>query len=291
MSTRTEQSVESAEFPSAEFIFGSTAGMRGIREKIETAFHDDLPVLIEGEVGTGKEVIGRFLHRYSIRREGPFLKFNCAASPANVMDGEIYGYEKGAAAKVRESPRDTVGLSSGGTLFFDEIGDMDLALQRKLAETLRSGRYRVRDGSEDRAVDARFVFASSVDVKTGPPNHRFLEELLKPFAHHHLRLLPLRERKEDIPQLCEYLLRKFARDFSRPIPHLSTNALEAFQQWKWPGNIRELENWIARIVIFGAEEAIGLQFGRQLVTWPGPSLRRQVARRQMGYGKLVRRHS
>jgi two-component system response regulator AtoC len=237
--------------------------MRGIREQIERAFHDDLPVLIEGESGTGKELIGRFLHSSSRRREGPFLKLNCAAQPGS-LECAIYGYESGARAKVRDTCS-SIGLASGGTLFFDEIGDMDLTLQRKLAETLACGHYRLCDGAEDRAVDARIVCSSCVDLNTGPAQGCFLERLQKSFAHYHLQLLPLRERKEDIPQLCECLLGKFAREFGRSVPHLSGNALEALQRWTWPGNIRELENWIARIVIFGAEEVIGLQFSRQLL--------------------------
>jgi DNA-binding NtrC family response regulator len=290
MPTETAQTVRSIELPSAEFIFGSTAGMREIREKIDRAIHDDLPVLIEGENGTGKEMIGRFVHSCSVRREGPFFKLNCAAAPASLLEGEIYGYEKGKAANARET-NGSIGLASGGTLFFDEIGEMDLTLQQKLTETLGSGRYRHLDGSRNLAVNARFMCASSTVVETRLGNHSFLE-LVKLFAHHHLRLLPLRERKQDIPQLCEYLLRKFARDFGRPVPRLSSNALEAFQQWRWPGNIRELENWIARIVIFGAEEVIGLQFSRQLVAWEEPVLRsHQAAHAEMGHPRRLRRHS
>jgi DNA-binding NtrC family response regulator len=291
MSIEATQPVQGIELPSAEFIFGITAGMRGIREGIERAFHDDLPVLIEGESGTGKEVIGRFLHRYSRRSEGPFLNLNCAASPASLLESEIYGYENDATARVQATPRGPIGLASGGTLFFDEIGDLDLSLQRRLAETLASGRYGLCASSEYRAVDARLVFASSADAKAGPQNHRLFEKLLQPFAHYHLRLLPLRERKQDIPNLCEYLLGKFAHEFGRSVPVLSSNALEVFQKWKWPGNIRELENWMARIVIFGAEEAIGLQFNRQLVTWQDPVMRRQAVSRQMDHVRRLRRHS
>src|SRR5580704_2997017 len=261
MPTETIQTVENIRIPSSEFIFGSTAGMREIREQIERAFHDDLPVLIEGESGTGKELIGRFLHSFSRRREGPFVKVNCAVRPGN-LECEIYGCVSGARAEVRDTSHGSIGLASGGTLFFDEIGDMDPTLQRKLAETLAAGHYRLCGGSEDWAVDARIVCTSSVESNTGLQGC-FLDRLLKSFAHYHLQLLPLRERKEDIPQLCEYLLGKFAREFGRSVPHLSANALEALQRWKWPGNIRELENWIARVVIFGAEEVIGLQFSRQ----------------------------
>jgi DNA-binding NtrC family response regulator len=290
MPAETAQPVRNTEVPSAEFIFGSTAGMREIREKIDRAVRDDLPVLIEGENGTGKEVIGRFVHSCSVRKEGPFLKLNCAAGPANLLEGEIYGYEKGEARQAWETSA-RVGLASGGTLFFDEIGEMDLTLQQKLTDTLGSGRYQHVDGSTNLAVNARFMCSSSTGVETRPGSQSFPEQLVKLFAHHHLRLPPLRERKQDIPQLCEYLLEKFARDFGRPVPRLSSNVLEAFQQWKWPGNIRELENWIARIVIFGAEEVMGLQFSRQLVAWEEPTLgTHHAARAEIGRTTRLRRH-
>jgi DNA-binding NtrC family response regulator len=262
----TAQTGRSFELPSTESIFGRTDGMREIHEKIARAMLDNLPVLIEGESGTGKEVIGRFLHEHSVRSHGPFLKFNCAAASAGLLEGEMFGYEKNSGGRA-------VGLASGGTLFLDEIHDLDLPLQQKLSGTLGSGRYRRIDGREDLAVNARFVCATSSDLKAGLQNRTFLEELLGCFAHHRLRLLPLRERREDIPRLCEYLLEKFARDFGRPVPHLSANMLEAFQQWKWPGNVRELENWIARIVIFGAEEVIDLEFRRQLAVVEQPATR------------------
>ncbi len=240
--------------------------MREIHEKIARAMRDDLPVLIEGESGTGKEVIGRFLHEHSVRGDGPFLKFNCAAASARLLEGEMLGYQKSTGGRA-------VGLASGGTLFLDEIHDMDLLLQQKLTGIVRSGHYRRIDGREDLAVNARFVCSTSSDLKTGLQNRTFLKELLGCFEHHRLRLLPLRERTEDIPRLCEYLLRKFARDFGRPVPHLSANMLEAFQQWRWPGNVRELENWIARIVIFGAEEVINFEFSRQLAVVEQPATR------------------
>ena len=291
MPAEVAQTARRIELPSTESIFGSTAGMREIREKIERAIRDNLPVLIEGESGTGKEVVGRFLHENSVRRDGPFLKFNCAAASAGLQEGEMFGYETGAAVNLRETTGGSIGLASGGTLFLDEIDDMDLSLQQKLTQTLNSGHYRRIDGREDLAVNTRFVCATSIGLEAGLRNHTFLEELLGCFAHHRVRLLPLRERKEDIPQLCEYLLEKFARDFERPVPHLSSDALEAFQQWKWPGNVRELENWIARIVIFGAEEVVGLEFNRQLTAGEEPALRyHRAAYMKSGRSSRRRRH-
>jgi DNA-binding NtrC family response regulator len=267
------ETVRPIEVPSAEIIFGSTAGMREIRGKIERAFGDDFPVLIEGESGTGKGLIGQFLHRHSARKEGPFLNLNCAAVPTGLLEGEMFGYEKSAATDVRETRSDSIGVASGGTLFLDEMGSMDLTLQRKLTRTLKSGQYRRIDGKEDLVVNTRFVCAASINLEKGTRDCTLLEELQGCFVHHRVRLLPLRERKEDIPQLCEYLLEKFAREFGCAVPQLGSRALEAFQRWKWPGNVRELENWIARTVIFGVEEVIGLEFSRQLAAREEPALR------------------
>jgi DNA-binding NtrC family response regulator len=237
--------------------------MREVRKRIERALHDDLPVLIEGESGTGKELVGRFLHSHSARSQGPFLKVNCTAVPAGLVEGQIYGYEKDAAADERATKNGFIARATGGTLFLDEMGDLDVRLQQKLAHTLKSGCYRCIDGGEDIPVHSRFVCATSLDLEMATQNKTVLTDMLGCFAHHRIRLLPLRERKQDIPQLCEYLLEKFAGSFGQPVPRLSSSVLAIFQQWKWPGNIRELENWIARIVVFGSEEAMGYEFSHE----------------------------
>lgn len=271
MAAETAQTFRRSDLPNADFIFGTTPGMREIRAAIELASQDDLPVLIEGESGTGKELIGRFLHNLSARREGPFVKVNCGALPARLLEGEMFGYERGTSGTICETKNGSIGIAVGGTLFLDEIRDMDWTLQQKLVTTLETGHYGRQDGNEQLAVKARFVCASTQDLEAAVGADSFPKELLQCFAHH-VRLRPLRERKQDIPQLCEYLVEKFARNFGRPVPRLSPFVMKAFQQWEWPGNIRELENWVARIVIFGTEEAIGLEFRRQLglmgVAWP-----------------------
>jgi transcriptional regulator with PAS, ATPase and Fis domain len=131
------------------------------------------------------------------------------------------------------------------------------------------------------------VCAASINSEVGLRSHTLFDELPQHVVHHRVRLLPLRERREDIPHLCEYLLEKLAGDFGRPVPHLSSHAVEAFQQWKWPGNIRELENWIARIVLFGAEEVLGLEFRRRL---PPEEDFHRVAHMRVGRSRRLRRH-
>lgn len=273
MVAETAQTFRRTEIPDVEFIFGDTPEMRVIRTKIEQASEDDLPVLIEGESGTGKEVVARFLHDRSARRIGPFVKVNCGAVPARLLEGEMFGYERDAAGDVRETKNGSIGIAAGGTLFLDEIGEMDVSLRQKLLRTIRTGCYGRQDGREQLAVSARFVCASSRDLQNSLEGDSAAEKMTSCFAHR-VCLRPLRERKQDIPQLCEYLVGKFARNFGRPVPRLSPDVMRAFHQWDWPGNIRELENWIARIVIFGTEEAIGLEFKRQL-DLPGEVVSRQ----------------
>ena len=291
MVAETAQTFRRIELPSEEFIFGSTPGMREIRTRIEQASRDALPVLIEGESGTGKEVIGRFLHDHSQHREGPFVKVNCGAVPARLLEAEMFGYEQGSSGTIQETKNGSIGVAGGGTLFLDEIREMDSMLQLKLLRTLQTGRYGRQNGSEELAVNARFICASSRDLQPGAGGDPFSEQLLGCFAHR-VRLKPLRERKEDIPQLCEYLVEKFARNFGRPVPRLGPYVLRFFQRWNWPGNIRELENWIARIVIFGTEEAIGLEFRRQLGPAADPPPREhRVMRVQADRDRRVRRRS
>jgi DNA-binding NtrC family response regulator len=288
MQVDTNQPARHVETPSARFIFGSTRGMRVLREKIEQAIDDDLPVLLEGESGTGKEVVSQFVHTRSGRRNGPFLKLNCAAISPELLEGEMFGYGRGGVAKLS---RESVGAICGGTLFLDQIVSMDLSVQRRLLQVLRSGGFRRHNMSSDEPVNARFVAATNVDAETAARNGAFMPELLGCFVHR-MRLLPLRDRKEDIPELCEYLLERFAREFGRSVPRISSHVLEAFEQWKWPGNIRELENWIARIVIFGAEEVIDLDFSRQLLASQEREIRSQhVTKMKMGRARRLRRHA
>ena len=275
------------ELPDADLIFGSTAGMREIRTKVELALGDDAPVLILGESGTGKEVIGRFLHTHSARQNGPFAKVNCGAVPVSLLEVEIFGKDGDSQDDVRRNG--AIDIAADGTLFLNEIGEMDMSLQQRLSRVLKPAHQRTRiQDSEEAGLNVRFVCASSFEGGI-EASHEVWPQLFQCFAHR-IRLLPLRERKQDIPQLCEYLVEKFARNFGRPVPKLSSYVLGAFQQWNWPGNIRELENWIARIVIFGTEEAIGFEFRRQLGGLAEPSLRRHRATRAgASYSRRLRR--
>ena len=257
--------VDPAELPDEAVIFGSTPAMRELRGKIDSVLSSDLPVLIQGESGTGKEVIARFLHTRSSRREAPFVKLNCAAIPANLLERELFGFEKSSFAGAREDRPGLVEIADGGTLFLNEIGEMSLEQQDKLLCLLRDGTYTRLGSHEKRTARVRVVCATNVHLRRGHSVRRLSRRSL-PYAFKLslFVLSPLRDRKLDIPQLCEYFLQKLSRQFRRAMPQLSSATPELLKQWDWPGNLRELENWIARAVILGGDEALVVELKRQL---------------------------
>lgn len=267
------QSGPITQLPMAEFIFGSTPGMLEARASFEAAINSDLPVLIQGESGTGKEIVARYLHLCSSRAGGPFVRVNCGALPGGLLDGEIFGRYKHEAEGAELG---SMGLAADGTLLLDEFACLDLALQERVLEKLRAG-----VAGPDEEQNARVLCSTSVDVEVAVSEKRIPEGLADALVHR-IRLLPLRERKRDLPQLCDYLIEKFAVSFGRPVPRLEADVLEMFEKWNWPGNIRELENWIARIVIFGAEEAMGPEFKNQ-------ASRRSIGTRRHGIGMNLTR--
>jgi len=266
MSTELKQGsgIDPAELPDEAVIFGGTLAMREIRGKIDSVLSNDLPVLIQGESGTGKEVIARFLHTRSSRHEAPFVKLNCAAIPANLIESELFGSEKGSFAGASEGRPGLVEIADGGTLLLNEIGDMNLELQRKLLRLLRDGSYARIGGREQRSGRIRVVCATNVHLQEAVESGAFREELFYRIDVVSLRLSPLRDRKNDIPQLCEHFLQKLSRQFRKSIPQLHPATLDLLKQWDWPGNLRELENWIARAIILGDDEAVSAELSSQL---------------------------
>jgi transcriptional regulator with PAS, ATPase and Fis domain len=287
--TQPNLRMDQAELPSEAVIFGGTAAMREIRDRIERALHNDLPVLIEGESGTGKEVVGRFLHARGDRRHGPFIKLNCAAMSGSLLESELFGHEKGAFAGANEMKPGLVEIAEDGTVFLDEIGEMDWDLQAKLLRMLQDGRYSRVGGKEERSARVRVICATNTNLETAVEKRTFRQDLLFRLDVIGLHMVPLRERKEDIPQLCEYLLAKQGREFGKKAPQLTPAALHLLKQWKWPGNLRELENWIARIIIFGIEEVLGLELRRQLLVSSSDNPNHRVSRFQESPSRRIRR--
>ena len=256
--------IDPADLPGEAIIFGSTPAMREIRSKIDCVLSSDLPVLIQGESGTGKEVIARFLHTRSNRHDAPFVKLNCAAIPASLLESELFGYEGGASDRAEGDRLGLIELANGGTLFLDEIADMSLELQGKLLRFLQDGSFTRFRGSEERRGRIRIICASHIDLQEAVDSGAFREDLFYRIEVVTLQLSALRDRKSDIPQLCEYLLRKLSRQFRRRIPQLSPVTLHLLKRWNWPGNLRELENWVARAVILGDDGALSAELKRRV---------------------------
>ncbi len=266
--------IDPAELPPEAILFGSTDAMREVWNKIRCVEDNDLPVLIRGESGTGKELIARFLHTHSNRREAPFVKVNCAAMPAGLIESELMGYEKGSFTGADEIKRGLIELADCGTLFLDEIGDMELTLQRKILHLLQDGHYTRIGGFEELQSHARIVSATNVEIEAAVGTQSFRKDLFYRIDVISLRLAPLRERKKDIPHLCEYFMQKLAAKFGRSARQLTPDALRLLKQWSWPGNMRELENWIARVVILGGEEVPSEELASQMALARGSNFMR-----------------
>lgn len=229
--------------------------MQGVRQRVERAAGLNVPILVLGESGTGKEVLARFIHERSPWRNGPFVKVNCPAIPGTLLESELFGFQKGAFTGANASKPGRMELAQGGTLFMDEIAELDGSLQAKLLHVLQDGHFTRIGDHEEKQVDARVICATNRLLKQEIEDGGFRADLFYRINVISITLPPLRERREDIPQLAEYLRHQFNRRFKREAPPVSREILELLQQREWPGNIRELENCMARYVILGSEEA------------------------------------
>ena len=256
--------VDPADLPDEAIIFGCTPAMREVQNKIDLLRSSDLPVLIQGESGTGKEVVARFLHARSGRSDAPFVKLNCAAIPCDLLENELFGSVSRFSARAKEDRPGLVEIAEGGSIFLDEIGEMDWGLQGKLLDLLQGGSYARIGAHERRTASVRLICASNVDLQYSVQRGKFREGLLVFVGASSLRLSALRERKGDIPQLCDYLLQKLARQLNRLAPRLSPSTLHTLKLWDWPGDLRELENWVARAIVFGEDVSLASGLERQL---------------------------
>jgi two-component system, NtrC family, response regulator AtoC len=256
--------INPADLPDESVIFGRSPAMHEVREQIARILTSDLPVLIQGESGTGKEIIARFLHARSTRAVAPFVKLNCAAVPANLLESELFGYQKGSFTGAKEDRPGLIEIAAGGTLFLDEIGDLHADLQGKLLRVLQDSSF-VRIGdSQERKAEIRVICASNVNLQLAVESGAFREDLFYRIDVLKLQLVALRDRKADIPVLCDYFLDRLAHKFGRKAPHLEEATLQLLAQWDWPGNLRELENWVARAIILGDSEALADELKRRL---------------------------
>ena len=229
--------------------------IREIESRVDQIGWSGVPVLIQGETGSGKEVLARRLHAQSARANKPFLKLNCAALPSELVESELFGYERGAFTGAFEKKAGIFELSDGGTILLDEIGDMDIRLQAKLLQVLQDQEFRRIGGKETMKVNVRIMAATHRDLEKAIYERTFREDLYYRLNVIVLQVPPLRDRTEDIVPLGEFLIRKYA-DQGGPIPTISTELRRAMMVYTWPGNVRELENYMRKMVIFPDPDAI-----------------------------------
>ncbi|MBZ0121581.1 MAG: sigma 54-interacting transcriptional regulator [Sandaracinaceae bacterium] len=230
-------------------IIGEAASMRRLFEQLRKVVDTRVTVLIEGETGTGKELIASAVHYWSERRDHLFVAQNCAAMPENLLESELFGHKKGSFTGATDDKKGLFELADGGTLFLDEVGEMPLSLQAKLLRVLQEGEIRPIGGSATKKIDVRIVAATNRDLEKEVAEGRFREDLFYRLKVFPIRVPSLRERREDVPLLAGHFLRKYAQEFGRSIRGFSQQAMELLGGYKWPGNVRELENEVQRLVI------------------------------------------
>ncbi|MCL2660096.1 MAG: sigma-54 dependent transcriptional regulator, partial [Acidobacteriaceae bacterium] len=230
--------------------------MRELESQAALVARADIPILILGESGTGKEILALYTHMMSARSQKMFLKVNCAAVPADLLESELFGYEQGAFTGAVKTKPGKFEVCSGGTIFLDEIGEMPALLQAKLLQVLQDGTFSRLGSRSQMKVDVRVIAATNVNMKEAMENKAFREDLYYRLNGFTLKIPALRERVEEIPVLAEYFMRKGARRYGRnPLP-FSQNLMSRFMEHHWPGNLRELENVVNRYLVLGEEQAI-----------------------------------
>jgi two-component system, NtrC family, response regulator PilR len=229
-------------------IIGQSPKMKAIFDMIQTVAPQNSRVLITGESGTGKELVARAIHENSARSQTPFITINCGAFPETLLESELFGYMKGAFTGANENRRGLFQAADGGTLFMDEIGNMNLAMQVKLYRVLQEGKVRPLGSTEEIDVDVRVITATNKDLEKAIAAAEFREDLFYRLSVIPIHVPSLKERKEDIPLLALHFLEKFRKSMEKPIQGISPEAMSRLEAYEWPGNVRELENTIERAV-------------------------------------------
>ncbi|MYC12912.1 MAG: sigma-54-dependent Fis family transcriptional regulator [Gemmatimonadetes bacterium] len=235
------------------FNFGEMVGrskpMKTVYEMVEKVAETDSAVLVYGESGTGKELVARAIHRRSARREGPFVKVNCGSLPRELVQSELFGHEKGAFTGAIRQKKGKFELAEGGTIFLDEIGDLPLEAQVNILRVLQAKEYDRVGGEETIQADVRVIAATHRVLREMVAEGAFREDLFYRLEVIPIRLVPLRDRKADIPDLVEHFLHKKCEEMNRPLKRLTDRAMAAMASYTWPGNVRELENVVERTLV------------------------------------------
>jgi formate hydrogenlyase transcriptional activator len=236
-----------------EQVIGDSAAVVSVLEQIKRVAPTDANVLIEGETGTGKELIARAVHNLSSRRGHSFVRLNCAAIPLDLLESELFGHEKGAFTGAIAQRIGRFELADKGTLFLDEVGDMPAALQPKLLRVLQEQEFERLGGTRTHRVDVRLVAATNRNLAEMMERGEFREDLYYRLNVFPVFLPPLRERREDVPALVQHFVEVFGRRMGRQIEHVPQETMSALSSYEWPGNIRELQNLVERAVILSKD--------------------------------------
>ncbi|KDR96673.1 two component, sigma54 specific, transcriptional regulator, Fis family [Peptoclostridium litorale DSM 5388] len=242
-----------------QVIIGKSQKMKDVFELVDKVSKSDATVLITGESGTGKELLANAIHYRSKRKSGPYVKVNCGSIPENLLESELFGYEKGAFTGAAARKIGKFERADGGSIFLDEVGELPLAMQVKFLRVLQEMEIERVGGTESLGVDVRIIAATNKDLEKMVEDGLFREDL-----YYRLNVIPiampaLRERAEDIPLLIEHFLKKYSKKMSMDKLEIDSKAVEAMEKYKWKGNIRELENLIERIVILCESDTVGVE--------------------------------
>ena len=236
------------------FFLASSPAMRKIRSQVTQLAKIEIPVLLLGESGVGKEVVARLIHKLSPRANRPSVKVNCAAIPADLLESELFGYEAGAFTGATKTKPGKFELCDHGTILLDEIGEMSPLLQAKLLHVLQDGQFSRLGGRSTLTADFRLLAATNIKIEEAIENGTFREDLFYRLNAFTIRIPPLRERREEIEHLMRHFLSDFSSKCNQPRPQLSPRLIQACKQYHWPGNLRELGNFVKRFVVFQDEQ-------------------------------------
>src|SRR5262245_6981880 len=242
-----------------ENIVGKSEPMLRIFDLVSQVAPSRSTVLVQGESGTGKELIAKAIHANSPRKDRPFVPVNTGSMPADLLESTLFGHVKGAFTSAISSKKGLFEVADGGTIFLDEIGTMNLETQAKILRVLQDRKFMHLGGVQEIQVDVRIIAATNVDLKQAVRDGRFREDLFYRLNVITVDLPPLRERREDIPLLVDFFIKKFAAENSRPVRQVSPEAMRPLMDYAWPGNVRELENVVERAVVLSSGQTIGIE--------------------------------
>jgi len=251
-----------------EQVIGNSPALEAVLEQVERVAPTDSTVLIQGETGTGKELIARAIHNLSPRRERTFVKINCAAIPSGLLESELFGHERGAFTGALNQKIGRFELADHGTLFLDEVGDLPMELQPKLLRVLQEHEFERLGSNRTIKVDVRVVAATNQDLAKQVADRTFRSDLYYRLNVFPIQIPALRERREDVPLLVRYFVQKFSRRLNKVVEYVPAEAMTSLANYSWPGNVRELENFVERAVLLSPGKELRVPVS-ELLSEPG----------------------